>query len=268
MKKISLFLFLAIISCKKAPDKTAEKPNIQPDTTVQTIDSTHVVSTPSTAAVKDSVDILLPTRYRNWGEDNEVNALTKNWMELYVKDGKYFLQKANYTIKNGYDECAEISTKDIETKEKVVIFINDPLLKAGSVSSVPVPRVKIWPQENVSFQFEGITYFLRAEGKVLSTEKVYNENSQLEVYKNVENYKLYLSTHKNNEQLLMKVDSFNDTFVELLFVGDIDKDGKPDFIFSANRDYEEQRVLVYLSSGSKGTSLIQKSGEIAVQFDC
>lgn len=66
----------------------------------------------------------------------------------------------------------------------------------------------------------------------------------------------------------MEQESFNDTFVEILFIGDIDRDGKPDFIFGTNRNYEEERVFLYLSSEAIEGKQIKKVSEIAVQFDC
>ncbi|MFC6096774.1 hypothetical protein ACFPVY_08955 [Flavobacterium qiangtangense] len=66
----------------------------------------------------------------------------------------------------------------------------------------------------------------------------------------------------------MKEESFNDTFVELLFAGDIDNDGKLDFIFGANRNYEEERVILFLSSKAEKENVVKKVSEIAIQFDC
>lgn len=66
----------------------------------------------------------------------------------------------------------------------------------------------------------------------------------------------------------LQEDAFNDTFVELLFVGDIDRDGKLDFIFGANKNYEEERVILFLSSKAENGNLVKKVSEIAIQFDC
>ena len=68
--------------------------------------------------------------------------------------------------------------------------------------------------------------------------------------------------------MFLEETSFNDTFVQLLFVGDIDADGKLDFIFNASRDYEEERVVLYLSSYAKDNEIIKKVGDIAIQHDC
>lgn len=118
----------------------------------------------------------------------------------------------------------------------------------------------------MTYIFNNVTYALRAEGKILSSE-VHVDGDKQEVFKEVENYKLYL-TVGNKEQLLLTEKSFNDTFVILLFAGDIDGDGKLDFIFEANRHYEEERVVLFLSSKAKSGEAVKKVSEIAIGFDC
>lgn len=44
----------------------------------------------------------------------------------------------------------------------------------------------------------------------------------------------------------------------MLFAGDIDGDGKLDFIFGANRDYEEDRALLFLSSKAENGEAVKK----------
>jgi hypothetical protein len=201
------------------------------------------------------------------GDENEVNELTNNWVDLYQKDGKYYLGKADYSITRGFSECSGDSTKIINSKNNSILLINSPQLTFGEVKTVKIGKNKIWPKEKLKFHFGNKGYTLRAEGKVLSSEKVHTDNGE-EIYQNVKNYKLYISTINSPEQLFLEEESFNDTFVELLFIGDIDKDGKPDFIFGANRDYEEERVILYLSSKVTKGKLIKKVSEVEIQFDC
>jgi hypothetical protein len=120
----------------------------------------------------------------------------------------------------------------------------------------------------MSFTFNNVNYTLRGEGKVLSEEKVSTDDDKIEIFKKVEDYKLYLTIGNNPEKLILTEASFNDTFVEFLFAGDIDGDGKLDFVFGANRDYEEERVILFLSSKAENENSVKKVSEIAVQFDC
>jgi len=59
------------------------------------------------------------------------------------------------------------------------------------------------------------------------------------------------------------VDQYDDVFMSTLFVGDIDRDGILDFIFSNPSNYEEEAMLLFLSN--HGKSLLF---EAEVQFDC
>ena len=79
---------------------------------------------------------------------------------------------------------------------------------------------------------------------------------------------LYLTVNNNSETLVIANDTFQDTFLELLFVGNIDKDCKLDFIFGAKRNYEETRMILFLSSEADENKIIKKVSEISIQFDC
>lgn len=207
--------------------------------------------------------ILLPTTYRDWDNKNPANSLNKSWFDFYKKNSKYYLGKANYHIEKGEDPCTGYSTKTIHSANNTLIFIKNTQLKSGVVHSIDFNKNKIWPKEKITFNYKNTTYTIRAEGDVISTETQGSER-----YSIVENYKLHITTNKTSETVFLEESSFNDTFVKLLFVGDIDADGKLDFIFEANRDYEEERVILYLSSEAKNGEIIKQAAEIAVQFDC
>lgn len=267
MKKGIIFLstLIVLFSCKDQT-KQAER---QKNNGKKENHPNSKITEPKTVIERtdDTFEILIPKEYRDQGEENEVNILTKNWLDLYPKDGKYYLGKTNYSIIRGFSECSGDSTKIINSKNNSILLMNSPQLALGEVKTVTIKKNKIWPKEKLKFHFENEEYTLHAEGKVLSSEKVNTDNGE-ELYQNVKNYKLYISTSNSREQLFLEEESFNNTFVELLFIGDIDKDGKPDFIFSANRDYEEERVILYLSSQAKKGKLIKKAAETAIQFDC
>ena len=213
------------------------------------------------------IEILLPSTYRDWENENPTNKLNKNWFDLNKKDSTYYLNTANYLIEKGIDDCTGLSTKTIISKNNTLIYIKNTNLNIGEVFSINFTKDKIWPNEKISFNYKNIKYTIRAEGDIISSEQVIT-NKGLERYSVVKNYKLYISTNKNLESLFLEEKSFNDTFVKLLFVGDIDSDGKLDFIFEANRDYEEKRVILYLSSEAEKGAIIKKVDEIAIQFDC
>jgi hypothetical protein len=267
---ILLLIFTTIISCeKKNESKNAEETKL--NSVMEKLEENaknEKVETDETVEDKNVFDILIPRSYRDFDKENPVNDLSKNWSELYKQNNKYFIGKADYNIEKGFDECSGNSTKTITPKKDAILFLNNPNLKNGEIKFLSIGKKRIWPNEKVSFKFNNTEYLIRAEGKVLSTENVYTDGDKLEKYQKVENYKLFISTKDSKEQLFLTEKSFNDTFVELLFVGDIDNDGKLDFIFGANRDYEEERVVLYLSSQAEKGQIIKRVSEIAVQFDC
>ena len=269
MKNIFFFIFMALIfiSCNNSKEIKKEEVTEIPDTSSVEEIAPIEESFEEEVEFKNNFDILLLRSYRDWEGKNEANSLTKNWIDLNKKGDKYFLSKADYKRKSDYDPCTGDSTKVIESKNKTLLFMDFPELKLGEIKSLKISKKKIWPKEKTSFTYNDIEYFLRAEGKVLSSEKVHTDEGS-EIFQVVENYKLYISTKDIPEKLLLKEESFNDTFVELLFAGDIDQDGKLDFIFQANRNYEEERVILFLSSKAEKENVVKKVSEIAIQFDC
>lgn len=265
--KITPYIFAACVlfSCENSTGVKQQSAGVPKHTALEENDPAPGKE-PQTSGLKTELRILLPTTYREWEGNYPVDHLTRDWVELYRKNGKYYLQKADYTIEKGSDECSGSDTKTIVTKKDAVLLINLPDAGLGEISSVKIPKNKIWPKEKTSFQFNGTTYYLRAEGEILSGEETIDSGEDR--FHDVKNYKLYISTGTTAETLFLEQESFNDTFIELLFAGDIDRDGKLDFIVSASRDYEEHRVLLFLSSKAKAGGLIKEAAEIAVQFDC
>lgn len=212
-------------------------------------------------------EILITSNYRDWEHKNKVDLLNENWLDLYQKDGNYQIAKANYTIERSYSDCSGDSTKIIHSKRKTLLLLDNKDLKVGAVKSITPTKKKIWPKETLQLNFEGNSYSFRAEGKVNASYTVSTDDGD-ELFQEVEDYKLYLSINGGAEVLFLQQASFDQTFMEFRFIGDLDRDGKLDFILSANSNYEEERVLLFLSSDSKEGKGLRQVAEIAVQFDC
>lgn len=268
MKKIvfGIVLVSVFFSCNNSKEKNADK-NVKVTNKAVAKDSVQENEVTADKKNKSDFDILLPRSYRTY-EVNPAASLTDKWIDLYENNGEYYLAKADFKIEKGFDECSGDSLQSIIPKNKTIVFMDYPGLKLGKIKSLKIVKHKVWPKEKVTYTFNGINYVLRAEGKVLSEDKTDSDNDEDKVFKNVANYKLYLTANNGVEKLILAQESFNDTFVVLLFAGDIDGDGKLDLIFSANRDYEEERVILFLSSKATQDEAIKKVAEIAVQFDC
>lgn len=268
MKKIvfGIVLVSVLFSCNNSKEKKADK-NVKVANKAVVKDSVQENEIVKDEKSKDDFSILLPRSYRTY-EVNPASSLTNKWIDLYEDNGEYYLAKADFKIEKGFDECSGDSLQSIIPKNKTIVFMDYPGLKLGKIQSLKINKHKVWPKEKVTYTFNGINYVLRAEGKVLSEDKTDSENDGDKVFKNVAHYKLFLTAGNGAEKLLLSEESFNDTFVELLFAGDIDGDGKLDLVFSASRDYEEERVILFLSSKAKNDDVMKKVAEIAVQFDC
>lgn len=272
MKVISYILIvLAAASCTNSANPEAPKSEVKEPVQAKTTEVLPDKETdPAPLGSSDSqndFEILLPSQYRDWEEKNPANQLTGEWIDLYRKSGKYYIGKAEFIRSRGYSECSGDSTWIIDSKNKTLLFINDPELTAGEIAVVKRIKKNIWPKEKWSFSFNGTEYTLRGAGDIRSTEERHTDSGK-EVYHQVEHYKLYLSAGNGTETLLLDEPSFNDTFTEMLFIGDIDRDGKPDFVIGSNRNYEEERVLLFLSSKAGKDRLNKKTSEVAIQFDC
>lgn len=250
----------------------------------------------TTYSLNNDFETLLPRAYRTWEGKNDVDIITDKWIELYREKDKYFLGKANFKIDNGFDECVEVKTRAIVSKNETVLFMDLPELKEGEITSLKIDKNKILPGEKIYFTYNNLKYYIRAEGKIISYNgnelnrklalddiEAYTINSngdtvyatqtlvvddEDDTFPEVEDYKLFISTQDSKEQLFLQISSFNDSFVTLVFVGDIDRDGKLDFIFDTSRDYEVETKSLYLSSKALPNQIIKLVSVASVQFDC
>ena len=139
-------------------------------------------------------------------------------------------------------------------------------LKTGVKSAVNVSKELLWPGVKTKFTCHGVDYTLTGKGTINGTETYIDDTEQAYTFHNVGNYSLQLIDAQGKILTLVDEESFNDTFIKLLFVGDLDGDNFPDFIISAPRHYEEERTLLILSTDFSNGRV--KAYEAARQFDC
>ncbi|WP_293916005.1 MULTISPECIES: hypothetical protein [unclassified Sphingobacterium] len=222
-----------------------------------------VTPQPVPDAVTEESHVFFDGTYR-LDENEKADFLPGNqWLSLNEDNGQFELAKPDYTIEKGYDECSGMNTESLGSKHKTLVYLEFPQLKPGKVNALKITTGKIWPEESASFDFQGNTYTLKGRGKILSTEMHWTDDDKKEKFHEVKDYSLALTIDGKDQGIMLKESSFNDTFMELVFVGDLDKDGKLDFIFQVPRDYEEERVVVLLSSEG-----YTKQYTASRQFDC
>jgi hypothetical protein len=107
--------------------------------------------------------------------------------------------------------------------------------------------------EKHSFRFGKKTYTFRAEGTI------HNKKPD-DYWYNVDNYKFYLSDGKNEQLVLTDLSEFDNTSPEILWLGDLDRDGKPDFVVRTRTWYEDEQIELYLSSIAEKGELVKLAG--------
>ncbi len=277
----ALFLiFLLLIACNSTPkneiDMQDENKTISLDTLSNNDTSDIIPDSIILPEVHDEgIGIQLPGLFRGYEPSDFDDLINGSWYELFYdsKVDKFFLTEGMARVTKEMDDCLGDSSTYISSKHEIepMLFIkglDEPLFK---INSLVLKQHMIWPGQSMTFTFNNQNYALEAEGSVLSSEPVHSNDNSIATWQNVINYRLNLTSNvygNVKKQLLIAIPSFNNTFVQVLFVGDLDNDGKPDFIFDISRDYEEKAVILMLSSRAKGDEFVRCVGESSYQFDC
>ncbi len=240
--------------------------------TITTNDTIRIESTPFLPIDfrNEKVNIFIDGMYRGSEPSEFASMLLEDWYDL-LKDestGEFVLEKSQITVAKEYDDCLMDSTTFVSSRN-AILMIKGISAKDQKIKSFVPEVTAIQPGKKLTFTFNDIEYTLRADGTYTDENNTYIIDSfpAEKSHNEIINYKLYLYT-KDKKQLLISVPRFNDTFVQILFIGDLDEDGKPDFVFDTSRDYEEKRVTLFLSSPAKNQEIVAPVDETSYQFDC
>ena len=188
------------------------------------------------------------------GEQAESIAkiMDSTWLALYKKGDQFFIGKIKYKIEHAAEEpCSGQPTETILPEYRTYAFFNLQEMKAGAIDSISIQNSVLNPNESSSFSFNGKQYSIKASGRAFDDREKNGAGF----------YKLELYEDNRLSRVILQQDQYNDTQTEIQFISDFDKDGKPDFIFSSPRDYEEERVIINLSNSPYAF-------EGSRQFDC
>lgn len=220
-----------------------------------------------------NIGIFLPGIYRGTEPSDYTHMLSEEWYAIYLdslsKD--FYLEKALIEIGKFDDECLGDSTTYISSKnnKSIELFVKGIVPKDLHLKTFHHTQTSVWTGSQYSFDWNNQHYTLRAEGNAGSSKQFdKDELGRTTCWEDSPtNYKLYLS-NGSQEQLLVAIPLLNDTNVQIIFIGDLDEDGKPDFIFDTSSDYEEKRVVLFLSSKAKNSEIVKCVGDASYQFDC
>ncbi len=275
MKKVLIALgLLLLVSCKE----TTNTENVTEQNPVEEVNATEEETTDVNnfedafgKEEKEVIEVLLPAYY---DEDmKEVySSINENWLEFRKVDQTHFVvQQADYNLTEPIlNECTgenQIGVFSPEEQEPLFFFSPNKIVKKGKVVSLPIKNKPLWPGEVYEYKYKGHTYAFEAEGIVKNTYNYTDDSSEgAKEFRELENYKLYISIDGSQKQMVLDIPMFNNTFVQLLFVGDLDGDGKLDFVFDTSADYEQKVIEVYLSKEAKHYLYLAGSG--GYDFSC
>ncbi|MCD7937025.1 MAG: hypothetical protein LUG98_09220 [Tannerellaceae bacterium] len=219
-----------------------------------------------------STPILIPSSYRIWNEKDLTNPalyLTEDWFELYKENDRFFLGKASFYFDDDFNDCVGMPVKVVVPNRDAILFIDKPELVLGEVESLTDTVPTLWPGTHFSFYYNNIQYHLIAEGDFSV------ENPDMDITKPtfnddyIRNYTLYLQKEEEDPEVLLHIDEFDYCFIQTIFIGDIDRDGVPDFIFETPIHYESEIYTLILSSTYAPTGkLLEKTSMIFLGHDC
>lgn len=272
MKKgLLLMVMLAILSCKNKDTEVESTLDLTPKEVVNS-EEDEVEAVEKTLFPREEkvvLTIITPDYYDIYETGSPADNMNENWLQLENKKGLFQVTKAKFAVSENHNECTGMDQVGIfspEELEPVFFLAPNKLITKGTKVSLSFSDAPLWPSNPQEYLFNGKKYTMRAEGKEsASYDYTEDDSGKVKKYKAFSNYKLYISVG-DEEQLVLEIPGFNDTFIKLLFVGDLDGDGNLDFIFDTSADYEIQSTEVYLSKGAK--HFLYLAGENAVDFSC
>lgn len=259
MKKHLIIILLATVfmSCNS---KNEEK-----NTITMPLETEHVViddSQEKTSEIlpiekNETFQLIIPAYYSEEYESGVYQSINSSWLELRETSGQFSVSKAKYNLSEPLvNECTEDTEIGVFSPEEIepLFFFSatNKNIKTGKIVSLNNKVAPFWVENTVEFKFNDEVYRFTATGTLKETYKYTDDESDDEkVFKNYNDYKLYLQINDKAKQLIFEQESFSDTFVKLLFVGDLDSDGKLDIILDTSGDYEQESIRVFLSNGAK-----------------
>lgn len=201
---------------------------------------------------------------------------TDGWYQLsYLSEQKEFeIAPVNLSVVEFYWDCGDMNMYTITSDRANSILLFEGLnINLGIVNSHFHEITCVMPDTNYTFSFNNIDYTLRAEGILdpYSDEKEGEYDLTTDGRKETGNvyqeYKLYLESG-GISQLILAIDNFSNRYVRINFIGDLDKDGKPDFIFDTTTWYEDYEKTLFLSSFADKGELVKYVGRNGYSMAC
>lgn len=241
---ISSIFALSLIGCQSSVEQTIENP--------ETHETKEVTFYPLDEDA-NSIKILIAQNYH--GDEIHPELRFKKWMELIKIGNTYALVNSSISLERVHDEILddeyEMTGWDVHSahaENSVLLIEKYPFLKENQVNHVATNVLIEFNKEQI-FTFKDIKYRLYSKG---------NEASQT-------NFQLFVEAEKNGKKvttLLVSIPQLEDKQTLIHFIGDIDNDGRLDFIIDSAGHYNVQTLTLYLSQPTDAESLCTPVGQI------
>ncbi len=207
------------------------------------------------------VEGLLVLAREYHGDEVSDDMRNASWFEFYRNGERYYLQKSKLKFEKVFDGVIdEDSTSKTGVKvsgryKDGVFMANLKALKEGEVQQITLDTNVVLPGKSLMFEYKGLRYRFYASA-------YYTMRKGKDRIKYVANYKMYLerdSAGIKTTQLIIANPIYDDLrdIRGFMFVGDIDNDGKPDFIMDTSNYYNGSTPTLFLSSYAKEGDLIK-----------
>lgn len=195
-------------------------------------------------------------------EEVPADAEKQAWLGLFRGQQGYYVAPAQLRVRPFYDavvdEEGEQTGWEVAVPGKadrcMLLLAAQGALSPGRADTAAVKPQLLLPGKPLRFAFGGASYTLAATGAWAAGDT--------SAYA-VQNYKLYLAAAAvpGKRQLLAAAPHFDDAMMQVMWIGDLDHDQRPDFILDTTSDYNTSSLSVYLSSRAAGQELVKFVGQ-------
>ncbi len=238
----------------------------QEQQTVTATKDTTTIQTPDTARVIAGEALIL-NAVSYHGDEVPEGITGKTWTGLFRGPGGYYLDATPVTTAKVYDAVLDESEQGPHTgievkarhKDTALLLIsgvtylrNGPVTAVQELSNNSQAFFTLQPGDSSRFSYAGSGYTLIARG----VKKQVEDQPGNEI---ITDYRLYLAGEKNGqriEQLLTAQKNLDEAQPGIIFCGDLDGDGIPDFLIDTTDHYNVFQPTLYLSSQAAADKLL------------